>query len=151
MFGVEALASVIAPPPSRGRGWGEGAMVKHEFVKALRQNMTEAESLLWRHLRGHRLGGAKFRRQQPIGPYIVDFVHFSARVVVEADGGQHNESPTDERRDEWLKSQGFRVMRFWNNEIFNNTAAVLEAVMAAVEHRHPLFPNPSPARGEGGT
>ena len=124
-------------------------MVAHEFVKSLRQHMTEAENLLWRHLRGHRLNGEKFRRQQAIGPYVVDFVHFGARVVVEADGGQHNDSPDDERRDAWLKSQGFRVLRFWNHEICNDTEAVLEAVLTTVEYRHPLFPDPSPARGEG--
>ena len=124
-------------------------MPDHHFIKSLRQHMTDAETLLWRHLRGHRLGGEKFKRQQAIGPYIVDFVHFGARVVVEADGGQHNESPNDEKRDAWLNSQGFLVVRFWNNEIFNNTAAVLEAVMAAVERNLPLSPNPSPARGEG--
>ncbi|MCQ1551388.1 MAG: endonuclease domain-containing protein [Candidatus Accumulibacter phosphatis] len=111
--------------------------------------MTEAENLLWQHLRGHRLNGEKFRRQQAIGPYVVDFVHFGARVVIEADGGQHNESPGDERREAWLKSQGFRILRFWNHEIFNETAAVLEAVLVAVECRHPLSPSPSPARGEG--
>ncbi|WP_224040206.1 endonuclease domain-containing protein, partial [Paraburkholderia unamae] len=60
-----------------------------QFARILRKNMTEAEQLLWRHLRAHRLCGEKFRRQQPIGPYIVDFVHFGARVVIEADGGQH--------------------------------------------------------------
>lgn len=124
-------------------------MVTPKFVKSLRQHMTEAENLLWQHLRGHRLNGEKFRRQQAIGPYVVDFVHFGARVVIEADGGQHNESPGDERREAWLKSQGFRILRFWNHEIFNETAAVLEAVLVAVECRHPLSPSPSPARGEG--
>ena len=92
-------------------------MPDQDFVKSLRQNMTDAERLLWRHLRGHRLGGVKFRRQQAIGPYIVDFVHFGARIVVEADGGQHNESASDERRDAWLQSQGFRILRFWNDTL----------------------------------
>ena len=124
-------------------------MPDHHVIKSLRQHMTDAEMLLWRHLRGHRLAGEKFGRQQAIGPYLVDFVHFGARVVVEADGGQHNESPDDEKRDAWLKAQGFLVMRFWNNEVLNNTVAVLEAVMAAVERNLPLSPNPSPTRGEG--
>ncbi|NMQ07810.1 endonuclease domain-containing protein [Candidatus Accumulibacter phosphatis] len=104
--------------------------------------------MLWQHLRGHRLNGEKFRRQQAIGPYVVDFVHFAARVVAEADGGQHKVSPGDERREAWLKSQGFRVLRFWNHEICNDTAVVLEAALTAVEYRHPLSPDPSPARGE---
>jgi very-short-patch-repair endonuclease len=94
--------------------------------------MTDSEIALWRHLRAHRLNGEKFRRQQPIGRYVVDFVHFGARLIVEADGGQHNRSAADERRDTWLRAQGFTVMRFWNNEIMQNLAGVLETIMAAV-------------------
>jgi len=94
--------------------------------------MTDSEIALWRHLRAHRLNGEKFRRQQPIGRYVVDFVHFGARLIVEADGGQHNSAATDERRDTWLRAQGFMVMRFWNNEIKQNLAGVLETIMAAV-------------------
>jgi very-short-patch-repair endonuclease len=99
--------------------------------------MTDAERLLWRHLRARRLGGQKFRRQQPLGPYIVDFVHFSARVVLEADGGQHNGSESDSTRDAWLKQQGFQVLRFWNDEILKNTEGVLETVWAAVNAAAP--------------
>ena len=123
-------------------------MEQREFAKHLRCHMTDSENKLWRHLRAHRLNGEKFRRQQPIGPYIVDFVHFGARVIVEADGGQHNDAPRDERRDEWLREQGFTVMRFWNNEIMSNLEGVLTTVMAAVAES-PLSPIPSPARGEG--
>ena len=78
-------------------------MDSRNFAKSLRQSMTDAEQLLWRHLRAHRLNGEKFRRQQPLGPYIVDFVHFSARLIVEADGGQHNSSTRDTQRDAWLE------------------------------------------------
>jgi very-short-patch-repair endonuclease len=116
------------------------------FAKHLRQNMTEAERLLWHHLRAHRLCGQKFRRQQPIGPYVVDFVHFGARLIIEADGGQHNGSASDATRDAWLKSQGFTVLRFWNNEILLNIEAVLEAIVDALGT---LSPNPPPPRGEG--
>jgi very-short-patch-repair endonuclease len=123
-------------------------MEQREFAKHLRCNMTESENKLWRHLRAHRLNGEKFRRQQPIGPYVVDFVHFGARLIVEADGGQHNDSPHDERRDAWLREQGFKVMRFWNNEIMSNLDGVLETVLAAATEL-PLSPNPSPASGEG--
>ena len=123
-------------------------MEQREFAKHLRQHMTDSENLLWRHLRARRLDGEKFRRQQPIGPYVVDFVHFGARLIVEADGGQHNESQTDPLRDAWLRAQGFEVMRFWNNEIIGNPEGVLEAIIAAVAER-PLSPGPSPARGEG--
>ncbi len=123
-------------------------MEQLEFAKQLRSRMTESETLLWRHLRAHRLNGDKFRRQQPIGPYVVDFVHFGARLIIEADGGQHNAAPSDERRDMWLRSQGFTVLRFWNNEIMTNLDGVLSNITAfAVES--PLSPSPSPARGEG--
>lgn len=123
-------------------------MVEHDFVKSLRQKITEGENLLWRHLRGHRLGGENFRRQQVIGPYVVDFVHFAARIVVEADGGQDNESAVDERRDTWLNSRGFRVMRLWNNESLHNTDAFLDVVMAAVQQA-PSPPAPPPRGGRG--
>jgi very-short-patch-repair endonuclease len=121
--------------------------------------MTDSETTLWRHLRAHRLNGEKFRRQQPIGRYVVDFVHFGARLIVEADGGQHNRSAADERRDTWLRAQGFTVMRFWNNEIMQNLAGVLETIMAAVSElsaqaaapaRAPaLPPSPPPLSREG--
>jgi very-short-patch-repair endonuclease len=119
------------------------------FAKLLRQNMTDAERLLWRHLRAHRLCDQKFRRQQPIGPYVVDFVHFGARLVIEADGGQHNGSANDAIRDAWLKSHGFTVLRFWNDEIVLNTEAVLESILDALGKNAPLSPGPSPSRGEG--
>jgi very-short-patch-repair endonuclease len=95
--------------------------------------MTDAEQLLWRHLRARRLLGQKFRRQQPVGPYIVDFIHFGARLIIEADGGQHLESPSDEARDTWLKQQGFTVLRFWNDDILLRTDTVLEVVWQAVD------------------
>jgi very-short-patch-repair endonuclease len=123
------------------------AMDRQEFARTLRRNMTDAERLLWRHLRAHRLDGQKFRRQQPIGPYVVDFIHFGARVIVEADGGQHNDNADDAVRDAWLVAQGFRVVRFWNNEILQDTAAVLAVIFEAVAAT-PLSPSPSPARGE---
>ncbi len=123
-------------------------MEQQKFAKHLRRHMTDAEIKLWQHLRAHRLDGEKFRRQQPIGPYVVDFVHFGARLIVEADGGQHNGAQDDERRDAWLRTQGFKVMRFWNNEIMSNPDGVLAAITAAVTD-DPLSPDPSPARGEG--
>ena len=125
-------------------------MDQKAFAKQLRRQMTDAEQVLWYHLRSHRLAGQKFRRQQPLGRYVVDFVHFGARVIVEADGGQHNESAHDAARDAWLQNQGFRVLRFWNNEILLNTQQVLAVIYAAVEgHDFPFSPGPSPAGGEG--
>jgi very-short-patch-repair endonuclease len=129
---------------------GEGEkMDQPSFARYLRQNMTEAERLAWHHLRAHRLQGQKFRRQQPIGPYIVDFVHFGARLIVEADGGQHNASASDAARDVWLKSQGFTVLRFWNNEILLNIEAVLETIVEAIGKHATLSPSPSPSRERG--
>ena len=131
---------------------GRGVLEQRKFAKQLRHRMTESETRLWRHLRAHRLNGEKFRRQQPLGPYVVDFVHFGARLIVEADGGQHNDASRDEGRDAWLRAQGFKVLRFWNNEIMNNLEGVLVSVMAAMNEvplEVPLSPGPSPARGEG--
>ena len=120
-------------------------------ARLLRENMTDAERLLWRHLRAHRLCGEKFRRQHPIGPYIVDFMHFGARLVIEADGGQHNGSATDAVRDTWLRSRGFKVLRFWNDEILLNIDGVLEAILGelTLAPLSPLSPGPSPARERG--
>ena len=124
-------------------------MQQRKFAKDLRQNMTDAEQLLWRHLRAHRLNGQKFRRQQPIGPYVVDFVHLGAKLIVEADGGQHSQSESDVVRDEWLTSQGFKVMRFWNNDVLSNTDAVLTAILDALAPSPPT-PLPQGARGDNG-
>jgi very-short-patch-repair endonuclease len=128
-------------------------MDQQQFAKALRQNMTDAEQLLWRHFRAHRLDGQKFRRQQPVGPYVVDFVHFGARVIVEADGGQHNENEKDEARDAWLISQSFKVLRFWNDQILQDTDSVLEVIWAAVADGNPSPPAPLPQgeRGDDGS
>ncbi|WP_373507403.1 endonuclease domain-containing protein [Thiocapsa sp.] len=124
-------------------------MDQRQFAKTLRQTMTDAEQLLWRHLRAHRLDGQKFRRQQPIGPYIVDFVHFGARLIVEADGGQHNGSDRDAARDAWLREQGFRIMRFWNHDILRNPEAVLSSILEALELPAPPLPRPLSREGRG--
>ena len=113
------------------------------FAKQLRRNMTDAEKLLWYRLRGHRLNGMKFKRQQPLGNYIVDFVCFEAKVVVEVDGGQHLDSKQDRQRDAWLRSQGFEVLRFWNNEVLEQADAVLERICQS------FSPSPPPLSREG--
>jgi len=107
-------------------------MHQRQFAKHLRRSMTDAERRLWYYLRAHRFLGQKFRRQVPLGPYVVDFVHFGGRLVVEADGGQHMDSLTDQARDGWLRSQGFRVMRFWNHDILQNMQLVLEEIRGAL-------------------
>ncbi|MFB1500673.1 MULTISPECIES: endonuclease domain-containing protein [unclassified Thiocapsa] len=124
-------------------------MDQRQFAKTLRQTMTDAEQLLWRHLRAHRLNGQKFRRQQPIGPYIVDFVHFGARLIVEADGGQHHGSDRDSVRDAWLMAQGFRVVRFWNHDILQNPEGLLSSILEALEQPAPPLPRPLSREGRG--
>src|SRR5437899_1689174 len=89
-------------------------------AQRLRREMTDAERKLWSALRSRQMEGAKFRRQQPIGPFIADFVCQERRLIIEADGGQHAESSTDDRRTAFLESKGYRVLRFWNNDILQN-------------------------------
>jgi very-short-patch-repair endonuclease len=101
-------------------------------ARHLRQNETEAERRIWSRLRAHRFGGASIRRQVPIGPYVADFVCFDSRLVVEIDGGQHADSARDRKRDAWLQSQNFRVLRFWNNDGLSNLEGVLEQISQAL-------------------
>lgn len=100
-----------------------------EYAIELRNNSTDVERLLWRHLRNSQLEGIKFRRQQPVETYIVDFVSFDKKLVVELDGGQHsNNTDYDTQRDICLKSNGFTVLRFWNNDVIENVEEVLEVI-----------------------
>jgi very-short-patch-repair endonuclease len=104
-------------------------------ARALRVSMTDAERRLWACLRGRRLVGYKFRRQHPLGRYILDFACIEHRLAIEADGGQHSESAADERRTAWLERQGWRVLRFWNNEILANSEGVQEMILQALGER----------------
>jgi len=113
----------------------------------MRSQPTEAEHRLWQLLRAHRFSGYKFKQQVPLDFYIVDFVCFARRLIFEVDGGQHAESLGDARRDAYLKAQGFRILRIWNNDIFENEEGVGEQSLSAL--RLPPLPDPSPARGEG--
>jgi very-short-patch-repair endonuclease len=115
-------------------------------AQSLRGNMTEAEKRLWSALRAHRLDGLSFRRQTPIGSFIVDFVCHERRLVVEVDGGQHAESNSDIERDRWLASKGYRVLRFWNSDVLRNRNGVLETIAEAARQATPL-PNPPPQGG----
>ncbi len=110
-------------------------------VRELRKNLTEAERLLWKNLRLRQIEGYKFRRQQPIGEYIVDFVCFEKKLVIEVDGGQHCQNQSDSVRDEWLNSQGFGILRFWNNDVLEN----LDGVAQKIKERL----NSPPHKGEG--
>ena len=118
--------------------------------RLLRRNATDAERELWRHLRGKQIDGAKFRRQHPFGDYILDFACLDRRIVIELDGGQHAESTAyDSERTLHLEQAGFVVLRFWNNEVFENMEGILEVIWNYVTARqtHP-HPNP-PLEGEG--
>jgi very-short-patch-repair endonuclease len=130
-------------------------MALRRQAKALRANMTDAERRLWYLLRAHRFSGIKIKRQAPIGRYIVDFVSFERRLIFEIDGGQHADNESDQRRTRWLEGEGFRVLRFWNNEVLKNTSGVLETILSAIADPSPVSPPlrgvdpPSPTRGEG--
>jgi very-short-patch-repair endonuclease len=120
---------VISSRPLVGRVGVGGDLKKMltTFARKLRQDPSDAEKYLWRKLRGNNLG-VKFLRQAVIGRYIVDFACFEKKVVVEVDGGQHCQSQQDMARDAWLSSQGFKVLRFWNNDVLGNRDGVLEEI-----------------------
>ena len=118
-------------------------------AKELRTGQTMIEQRLWYHLRAHRFMGLKFKRQKPIGRYIVDFVCLECRLIIEIDGGQHAEQAEyDQARDAWLRSEGYTVLRFWNNEVSQQMESVLEQIRIAVL-RVPSPPTPLPRVGEG--
>lgn len=111
------------------------------FARELCKNQTDAEKKIWRYLRSKQMNSLKFRRQQPFGNYIVDFVCFDIRLIIELDGSQHiEEKEKDEERDQWLKTQGFTVLRFWNNDVMKNTAGVLNVVNDYCCNYPPLTP-----------
>jgi len=115
------------------------------LARKLRYEQTDAERVLWARLRNKRLEGVKFRRQQPVGPYIVDFISFEKKLIVEIDGGQHSEGTVrerDEERTKWLEEGGYRVLRFWNNEVLERVEGVLERIRDTLTL-------PSPLKGEG--
>ena len=129
-------------------------------ARRLRAKATETEVLLWKRLRTIEIDGSHFRRQVPIGPYIADFVCMARRLVIELDGSQHNTDAhkvRDEQRTRWLESEGYRVIRFWNNDLTHNMDGVLETVYAALygsrdaepfalKHKRRPRRHPTPAR-----
>jgi very-short-patch-repair endonuclease len=144
-----------ARPRSGREGEGRSRDRKELLARArwMRAHPTEAEKRLWTLFRDRRLAALKFRRQQILHPYIVDFICFEHRLIVEADGSQHADSRSDGRRDAFLRSQGFRVLRFWNHHILGESESVAAALFAALASPHPADRDavgcPSPARGEG--
>jgi very-short-patch-repair endonuclease len=101
----------------------------NENARWLRRNSTDAERRLWAVLRDRRSAGFRFRRQYPIGPFIADFACTRHQLIIEADGGQHADSSEDERRTAYLRSNGWCVLRFWNNDILQNTNGVVETIL----------------------
>lgn len=115
------------------------------FAREMRGRMTDAEALLWMLLRNRRIAGSKFRRQHPVGRYILDFYCVEKQLGVELDGGQHGEVVAyDQRRDDWLRAQGIQVLRFWNNQMLAETEAVMEEI-----YRRVVEKAPPPQAGEG--
>jgi len=98
-------------------------------ARSMRRDATKAERILWTVLHDRKLGGLKFRRQVPLGPYIADFACFSPRIVIECDGGQHADNDRDQARDAWLRGQGFKVLRFWNIHVVEQTSDVAESIL----------------------
>ena len=144
-----------SPLPPAGEGQGEGATMDDDAVrlqraKQLRLDQTDAEARLWYHLRAHRFLGLKFKRQKPVGSYIVDFICLELGLVIEVDGGQHNEDQAyDQRRSQRLAAEGLHVLRFWNDEVLHDTDAVLEQIQLVIESKAPSPLAPLPQAGEG--
>ena len=110
-------------------------------ARTLRKRSTKAEQLLWSRVRARQVEGLKFRRQQPIGDYVVDFICLEKSVVIEVDGSHHAaDKAKDEERDRWLEEEGFKVLRFWDNEVLTNTEGVLQVIRENCSHHPPLTP-----------
>lgn len=124
------------------------SILDNALQRKLRTRMTDAENHLWRHLRGRQIAGCKFRRQHPYMDYVLDFVCLEMRLVVEVDGGQHANSDQDSIRDQRLNEAGFRVLRFWNNQVLQEIDSVTEVIRRAllddvVDATSPPSPSPS--------
>src|ERR1700731_3072958 len=149
------LPSLRPPKPLGEGGWrggvgGGGWMPQNTQrpvdqrvprARALRRDATEAEKKLWQHLRQPPFKEHHFRRQATIGPYFADFASHQLRIVIEVDGGQHSDSASDDMRTRYLEASGYRVLRFWNNEVFENMSGVLAAIDAAVTADRPPTPD----------
>jgi very-short-patch-repair endonuclease len=144
---IWGIAVSSLPLDGGGAGGGDPNLVKHmnSMARTLRKNLTDSERRLWRYLRAKQVEGLRFRRQEPIGSYIVDFVCFEKRLIIEVDGGQHaQEKHKDEVRDRWLREQGFQVLRFWDNEVMANIQEVLGLITES------STPSRNPSRQERG-
>lgn len=122
-----------------GEGRGEGKVNQNNFAKKLRSSQTEVEKILWTKSRNRQVYRVKFRRQQPIGPYIVDFVSFEEKIIIKLDGGFHRKMTneiSDKKRTDWLEKEGFTVLRFWNKDIIKDLGGVFYAIHKAIKHPH---------------
>ena len=138
-LGLDGASSAPSPSPLAGEGArraDEGASTNPNRLKPLARTMRripmEAERTMWRLLRDRRLVGFKFRRQVPLDYFIADFLCYSERLIIELDGSQHAESVVDAWRDEYLRSQGFRVLRFWNHDLLSDQDIVLQTIWNAL-------------------
>jgi len=127
------------------KGQASRSIIDTHVQRKLRNNMTDAESRLWRRLRGRQMAGCKFRRQHPFLDYVLDFVCLEKRLIVEVDGGQHLESDQDRVRDRRLQDAGFLVLRFWNNEVLQDIDTVAGVIWSALQETSPVA-TPSPPR-----
>jgi very-short-patch-repair endonuclease len=126
-------------------------VVRPDRARRLRATPTDAELRLWQRLRKKQLNGHRFRRQVPLGPYVVDFACIERSMVIEVDGGQHDwNAAADARRTAWLRAHGWRVVRYWNNEVIENIDGVLEHLSSELRAIGDFpHPNPPPQAGEG--
>ncbi|HEY4908596.1 MAG TPA: DUF559 domain-containing protein [Methylomirabilota bacterium] len=144
---MSALSESLSPIGGEGRVRGQVCERSSRYARRLRQSETAAERKLWFQLRNRQLGGLKFRRQHPIGPFVTDFCT-EAKLIIELDGGHHAlERRSDTERTSYLQSQGYRVLRFWNDEALHNTDAVLQRIAPGLRAYHRPSPYPLP-RGE---
>jgi very-short-patch-repair endonuclease len=117
------------------------------LAQNLRKRSTDAEQIIWKHLRNRSIEGTKFRRQQLFGSYIVDFLSVEKKLIIELDGGQHADANCgDAERDVFIKGEGYQVLRFWNNDVLKNTEGVLETIRRELIKPAPS-PQPSPPEG----
>jgi len=135
-------------PRAQGGGWGGVALDRLRYnARELRNNVTDAERLLWQALRGRQMEGFRFRRQMPIAGYIADFSCPKAKLIIELDGGQHSERVSyDEYRSDTLRQHGYRVLRYWNNDVLNCTDDVVADIQRHLAKATPSQPPPSAVR-----
>jgi very-short-patch-repair endonuclease len=161
---TDLLPSLRPPKPLGEGGWrggvgGGGWMpqtpqrpsdLRVPRARTLRRNATEAEKKLWQNLRQPPFKQHHFRRQATIGPYFADFASHQLRIVIEVDGGQHSDNAADDVRTQYLEASGYRVLRFWNNDVLQNMSGVLMTIDAVINADRPPIPAPPPPQAGGG-